>query len=125
MAFEIFNRRDSYGLGKWPHVVLSSMGYLILNSAVMREYVGKKKYAIFLFDEADRKIGIRFIDKPNKDSYTLTFSSGHCASICARALCNTYKIEIGIGKRVRYTPTFDEKQQILEIDLTQKEESHD
>jgi len=111
MAWETFRGRNRRLPGQ-PAISVTKVGSIGLNATVVRDYVGKARFATLMFDPDKSLIGIKLTDKADEGSYPIKKApKDNYALISGVSFLKAYGIFP--KESANYSATFDEKNRII------------
>lgn len=100
-----------------PVVTVGAQGIIYFNKFLMYEHFKGVEYVVFLFDSAKRRLAIKPVDAEKDNSFRLIFTTAgkSTGAIAARSVVKALGIDV--SKKKQYTPTWSQKEKVLEIQL--------
>ncbi|MBI5074499.1 MAG: hypothetical protein HZB62_04950 [Nitrospirae bacterium] len=112
MAFEKFIKKGTASAAKVSIRKNGTIGFT--SGAITMFELEKYKFAVFYYDKADKKIGIKLTSDKEEGSYKLQLKKS-AGFIAAVAFLNYYGIDF--SKKVNYTAEWDAKNKMIVISL--------
>ena len=114
MALQLYKNKG--GRSSKPKVSITAAGQIGINAQCADRYFKNKGHVQLYYDIDKKLVGIKGFDKESEYTFKLTKSSGGgSSSVAGRSFLNS--CEIDFSKSRRFTPEWDEKNEILLIKL--------
>ncbi len=113
MPLEVYSRKGRRFSD--PRVTITKSGQIGLNSSCLDKYFNSKENVLLYVDKNKKKIGIKPINRPEENSFRISFSVKRTTgSISGHSFLKYCRIDFPQTKR--FIPEWDSRENILTID---------